>query len=373
MPLSKKRKKRSPNRQPDLHSYLTPKIFAKALAKYNTLSKAPRRIFHILEEYSENQNLYFKDQIFTGMGTGILLKKGLNYFLLTTRHTLIHYIGKNENANTSPFWVTSKADHDFNSLNDFLYPKYFVEIASLIEEHEYYDFKDIILVELFNPLPDQDIDYWIDVDKTAVLEIDDFKEGYLLFDNGFTEKENQIFYDPDNEVRAFDPQIHSCSTVVHRDVVKGVMVKNKFTHVFKKITYLNENTNGMSGGLIIGFCKGKVRCVGMHIRGDKNSDIINFLPISPIFNAVKRHEEAQRIIIDYCYKERVESEQNGFSFEELFISWANNKKVPIYDHSLEQGLKQRFIFFQENIETIIADMKDRDRILRDKPEKSQQE
>lgn len=96
MPLSKRRKKPQPNKQTSSHPRLTPQAFAKALAKYEILRNSTRRIFHILEEYSENQNEHFKDQMFTGMGTGILLKQGLNYFLLTTRHTLLDYIDNHE-------------------------------------------------------------------------------------------------------------------------------------------------------------------------------------------------------------------------------------------------------------------------------------
>ncbi|MFV5391877.1 hypothetical protein VXO80_09655 [Acinetobacter towneri] len=363
MPLSKRRKKPQPNKQTSSHPRLTPQAFAKALAKYEILRNSTRRIFHILEEYSENQNEHFKDQMFTGMGTGILLKQGLNYFLLTTRHTLLDYIDNHENSNTSPFWVTSRANHSFKSINDFLYPKYFVEIADLIEEHEYYDFKDVILVELFNPMPGQEINFWIDVDKTATLEINDFKEGILLFDNGFTEKSNEIFYDSENATMSFNPDIHSCSTIVNRDVIKGVMTKDTYTHVFKKLSYLSENTNGMSGGLIVGFHRGKVKCVGMHIRGSEDSDNINFLPISEIFKAVKRHEEAKRIIIDYCHQERVESGENLIGFDDLFIIWAKNMNLQLDELTPKQIFEQRIVFVKDNLETFVADMKDRDRIL----------
>lgn len=347
-----------------INPFQNPQNTAKAMSRYLNLKRATRRIFFIQQEYSEDPD-HFKDEYFGGFGTGILIKYKMNYFLLTTRHTLKHQINKSgeRDVNTSPFWVTARGNHDFKVLADFLYPKYFIEIADLIDEHEYYDYQDVILVELFNPMADQKITDFIDLNKIDALEISEIKEGMYVADIGFIESFNQIFYDPDNEVRGFDPTLHTSSTVVNRNEVVGLIEKNKFVHVLRKFNHLDDNTNGMSGGLIIGVHKDKYKCIGMHIRGDESSEYINFLPIGEIFKAIKKSDTAERFIIDHRFESRVLSEARSDYMDYAFSAWLEKKRLSFDSLTPVQLHKQRVQFERENMEATLVGMVDRARIL----------
>ena len=181
---------------------------------FEELANSTRRIFHIVSDASVDESKYFKDIFFTNWGTGILIKDGLKYFLLTARHVMDDYFQYSSGANTSPFRVTDKSITSFSKVDDFLYPKYFWTIGDIVEEHEYYDFKDAILVELFHPLPGQIIDHFIDIDTVIPLEIDDFKDGMVAVDFGYSIESNPYFYDPSNDIAPFDGDVHSCSTKI---------------------------------------------------------------------------------------------------------------------------------------------------------------
>lgn len=289
---------------------------------FEALAKSTRRIFHIVSDTSVDESKHFKDIYFTSWGTGILIKDGLKYFLLTARHVMDEYFQYSSGANTSPFRVTDKSITSFSKIDDFLYPKYFWTIGDIIEEHEYYDFKDAILVELFHPLPGQVIDHFIDIDTVIPLEIDDFKDGMVAADFGYSIESNPYFYDPSNDIAPFDDEVHSCSTKIYMDGINGHLRKNKFTFVFEKYNYLDLDTNGMSGGLIIGVVDRIARPLGMHFLGNPTSNYINFLPIAELFRAIKRRNELERIIIDYHAYDRLTQDQGLESIGEMFFEWA---------------------------------------------------
>ena len=58
---------------------------------FEELANSTRRIFHIVSDASVDESKYFKDIFFTNWGTGILIKDGLKYFLLTARHVMDDY------------------------------------------------------------------------------------------------------------------------------------------------------------------------------------------------------------------------------------------------------------------------------------------
>ena len=292
---------------------------------FKELANSTRRIFHIVSDASVDESKYFKDIFFTNWGTGILIKDGLKYFLLTARHVMDDYFQYSSGANTSPFRVTDKSISSFSKVDDFLYPKYFWTIGDIVEEHEYYDFKDAILVELFHPLPGQIIDHFIDIDTVIPLEIDDFKDGMVAVDFGYSIESNPYFYDPNNDIAPFDGDVHSCSTKIYMDGINGHLRKNRFTFVFEKYNYLDLDTNGMSGGLIIGVVDGIARPLGMHFLGNPTSKYINFLPIAELFRAIKRRNELEKIVIDYHAYDRLKQNHDLESIGEMFFEWASRQ------------------------------------------------
>ncbi|MCM1961827.1 hypothetical protein NCY62_01155 [Acinetobacter pittii] len=297
---------------------LRPKIF-----NFSELAQSTRRIFHIFTDASLDESQSFRDIFFAHGGTGILIKDNLKYFLLTAHHVIKDYI---ENSpNTSPFRITNKSTTNFSKVDDFLYPKYFWTIGDIVEEHEYYDFKDAVIVELFHPLPDQVVDHFIDINKVQPLEINEFKEGMIAVDFGYSLESNPYFYEADNTIAPYNGEIHACSTKIHMDIINGYLKKDLFTFVFEKYNYLDLNTNGMSGGLIAGIVDGVARPLGMHLRGSSTSKQINFLPIAELFRAVKRRDESKKIIIDYCAHERLIQGRDQVSIGEMFFDWASKQ------------------------------------------------
>lgn len=295
------------------------------IQNFEELAKSTRRIFHISSDTSVDESKYFKDIYFANWGTGILIKDGLKYFLLTARHVMDKYFEYSSGANTSPFRVTDKSITSFSKVDDFLYPKYFWTIGDIVEEHEYYDFKDVILVELFHPVPGQVIDHFIDIDTVIPLEIDDFKDGMVAADFGYSIESNPYFYDPSNDIAPFNSEVHSCSTKIYLDGINGHLREDRFSFVFEKYNYLDLDTNGMSGGLIIGIVDGIARPLGMHCRGSSRSNHINFLPIADLFRAIKRRNESERIIIDYHAYNRLTQDRDLESIGEMFFEWASKQ------------------------------------------------
>lgn len=368
--MSKVRKKVKPKVSPLLTYFDRPNevdLFVNH-SIYENLLLSTRRIFQITVDESQDQGTNFRDIFFSEWGSGTLLKKGGNFFLLTARHVLKMFIeGDKTYTNTSPFRITLQSNHNFSTTNDFLYPKRFWEIGKLIDEHEYYDFEDVVLVELFYPITYQKVDHWIDLDRTSALDIQKFQENITLNDVGYSELSNPYHYDPNNSEVPFDANIHSCSTTIKRDVIKGRLKKDQFTYYFEKIDYIGVDTDGMSGGLIVGFHKNQVQPVGMHIRGDKSSRRINFLPINEIFKAIDIYEQAESIVIDYHHVERLEKGENLVSIGQLFFDWASNQpeenlrsREKNGDSALADDMAD---FIIENKEMLLSAAKDRDRIL----------
>lgn len=364
------RKKLKPKVSPLLNYFNRPNESV-SLVNYSVFEKlalSTRRIFHITVDESQDQGTNFRDIFFSDWGSGTLLKKGGNFFLLTARHVLKKYIeGDKKYINTSPFRITLQSNHNFSTTDDFLYPKRFWEIGKLIDEHEYYDFEDVVLVELFYPNSYQKVDHWIDLDKTSPLDVKDFQENIILTDVGYSELSNPYHYDPNNNEVPYDETIHNCSTSTKRDMIKGRLKKDQFTCYFEKIDYLGFDTDGMSGGLIVGFHNNQVQPVGMHIRGDKSSNRINFLPISEIFKAIDRYEQAESIPIDYHHVERLVKDENLVSIQKLFFDWAlrqPEEKLRSIEKDGDSALADDMSdFIIENREMLLSAAKDRDRVL----------
>ena len=158
----------------------------------------------------------------------------------------------------------------------------------------------------------------------------------VAVDFGYSIESNPYFYEPDNNVVPFNSELHSCSTKIHMDMINGHLRKDKFTFIFEKYNNINLDTNGMSGGLIIGIVDGVARPLGMHFRGSSSSNRINFLPIADLFRAIKRRDEAEKIVIDYHAHERLTQDKDLVSIGDMFFDWAS-KQPPESLRSIENN------------------------------------
>ena len=351
---------------------LKSKIQNQYAEKFINTASSTRRIFHIFTDPQLDEKNNFKDIYFSQWGTGILLKKGMKYFLLTSYHVLKDYLNQTPLPNTSPFRTTNLSQGGFSSTLDFLYPKRVWKIGSLIPDHLYYDFNDVALVELFNPLPGQSVDHYIDFEDIDVLELEDYRENILLSDSGFSEYSNPYHYEGNNNEVPFDDSVFSSSTPHKRDLIRGLLKKNEHTFHFEKSNYLNQSTNGMSGGLVIGVdIKGNSKIVGMHVSGSKESNIIHFLPMCKIINAIKRYNYSDCIVIDYCYFERISDPNYKVgSIEKDFFNYSQTlSKGTLRSHKSNDPiayLDDMADFVVENKETFLVQALDVDEVKKTK-------
>ncbi|MFV5440035.1 hypothetical protein VXP84_10270 [Acinetobacter oleivorans] len=285
--------------------------------KFFNLLLSTRRVFHITADYEVDEKDSFKDKYFSSYGSGILIKVGIKYFLLTAKHVLKDYLDK-EPPNTSPFRVTCHSTKNFNNTNDFLYPKRIWNIGSIIQEIDDYEVEDVVLVELFQPLPWQRLDHFIELETEKVLDLSSYSIGLPVFDSGFSEVSNPYFYEGENSTLPFDETRFTSSTVLKRDVILGKLSIENGLYFFDKKTYLNKNTNGMSGGLITIIESGEPQILGLHIRGGEKSNRIIFIPFCKIKDAILSYQKASNIAIDYLYYERISKKENLISISELF-------------------------------------------------------
>lgn len=295
-----------------------------------------RRVFHITTDYDLNERDTFKDNYFSSYGSGILIKLGLKYFLLTAKHVLKDYLDK-ELPNTSPFRITSHSSRNFDNTNHFLYPKRIWDIGGIIAKDENYDVEDVVLVELFQPFPWQCIDCCVVLEDVKILELSHFFKGLPVFDSGFSEVSNPYFYEGDNNTLPFDESKFTSSTKLERDVVVGKLNIEKDVFYFDKKNYLNVDTNGMSGGLIITIDDGEPKLLALHTRSSKKSNRINFIPFDKIYKSIVNYKESTYVNIDYLYYERMESRENLTSVADLFHS---NLMSLGYDMSIYQEKNQ---------------------------------
>ncbi|MBF7684122.1 hypothetical protein I2F27_12565 [Acinetobacter sp. B5B] len=281
----------------------------------NNIEDSVRPIYTIITDCTLDENKQFKDIYFGNSGSCILLKEESTFFILTAYHVLKNFL-ELETANTSPFRIPLSFKKNFNKLNDFLYPRFFWKISEITNNYESkYDFSDVILVELFKPNPDQEVDGFIDINEVKSLAVSEFKDNLRVKDLGFSILSNEVRYEQ-NKIAPFDEKLFSCSTLIKRDELMGRLREENSFFYFEKDRLFDSN--GMSGGLIV-TTEDHPRAIGMHIRGSQTSKITNFLPIKELFDAIRNRQTTTKLVIDYCAQERQEKAEK---FLNKLETWA---------------------------------------------------
>lgn len=323
--------------------------------KIDEIFHSTRRIFHItIDEECFNHQSQFKDIFFSGYGTGILLKFKNSFFLLTAKHVLKDYLTKRP-VNTSPFRIQVDATKGFKSVEDFLYPKKIWDIGQLIQENDFYEYEDIILVELHQPMPAQKVKHYINFNNIQIMKVDDFRAGLLSIEHGYSIESNPYYYVPDNKFHPFDANIFSCSTNVKKDFLIGVLEKESNYFFFKKEKSNIKDTNGMSGSLIICVDKKTIKLLGVHVRGSTDSDKIHFVPMEKISNAILEYEKSPSYIIDFCYYERFKAPSKLVSIFEVLPDNLKSRLFLLGSNSFDENEENKIInemcdFFIENVD-----------------------
>jgi hypothetical protein len=261
----------------------------------NTIKSVRRIFFNHLDHTIEERGHFHVDQTF-GSGSGILIRKSGVFYLLTARHVLQNTTNF-EFANDSPFWVTALNRYQVNSIYDFMMPARLHFVGDLIADRGVaIDTSDLVMVELFKPLPQHQPDSFLDFDAkvSPMLPKEKFFSGQLLFAAGYPFERN-IFTFIDEPRDGFTHE-----TRVQRHIINGQCVLEDGEPYMTALTNAApyENMSGASGGIVCNMQnKGnQVRALGMIISGGPR--IIRFLPSYLIQEAIDRLNEAKSIVID---------------------------------------------------------------------------
>lgn len=267
---------------------------------YSNIGKSCRRVFfNYLEAPTEERGHYHVD-IMYGAGSCILLKIQGTYFGLTARHVLDNNL-YGSFQNESPFWISVKHKPNWDSMYDFLMPKYLWEISQLISDDTLnsiaeVDLSDLVLIEFFSPMKYHQPDHFIEVDSTSsVLQRSQFFEGQFLICSGYPEEKNQFNHTPVNEE-------FTHSTDIHRQSIPGIFIPDDnfgYIDFFMVDGDIQHNDmNGMSGGPVYNVQpkNNQVKLAGVAVTAGDN--ICRFIPAYTFIEALLNYESAERITID---------------------------------------------------------------------------
>ncbi len=265
------------------------KEFEKYIFEHLEILKSSRRLYFNYCYESTAKKGHWHSDIWNGNASGILLKMENRFFVLTAKHCLdIADINQNE----SPIWVDVKS-HSLKkeTIHQYLFSGGIWNIKTLVPSSSFksclVDGKDLALIEMFKPHPFYEPDIFIDItDKTSCISKDELDEDDLLVVSGYPAHLNQYYYEG-------CPDGYTHRTDVHRQWLIGKYKKEDDCGHIELINY-NEDIKlkGFSGGLVIKFCsdKSKQKLVGLITSGHKN--IIRFIPIWLVIDALLNFEEA---------------------------------------------------------------------------------
>jgi hypothetical protein len=275
------------------------KKFKRALTNSLTSNviKSTRRIFfNHLEESVEQRGHFHVDQFF-GAGTGILIKKSELFYLLTANH-VIQSATKYKFNNDSPFWITAKSEYKVESIYDYLMPAKILHIGETIQDLGIsLDMTDIVLVEMFSPMPLHQPDHFVNLDDkiSPFLSKEKYYEGQLLLAAGYPfERNNFEFYDEPK-----DGFTHE--TNINRNIVQGVCLfdRGEPYMTLEPISNTNyQNMSGASGGIISNVQpkSNQAQVLGMLISGGPK--IIRFIPTHILQKAINNMHSARITVVD---------------------------------------------------------------------------
>jgi len=265
----------------------------------NVAQSSRRIVFNELLQSTQERGFWHSD-IWSGMGSGVLIKFKNKIFLMTAQHVLKDYIkeGKGIFPNESPFWtwVNSKAKSE--SLYDHLMPKKIWLIGELIDREDIINTSDILLIELYNPHMFHMPDKFINIENnTFISKKEDFYEGRILQISGFPFEKNSFDWDIEHP----DPNI-THSTRIQRHHITGVFIDDKeLGYISFEITdadVQHENVNGMSGGVVydIQDKANQTKFCGIVVTISNN--ICRFIPSYILYDAVINYQNSTSIIVD---------------------------------------------------------------------------
>ncbi|WP_216293168.1 hypothetical protein [Delftia acidovorans] len=235
------------------------------------------------------------DQMY-GSGSGVLIRFGGKFFLLTAKH-VIHNNIPGDFQNESPFWITSKFQSGWNSIYDFLFPKRIWYIGEKIENlSDTLDISDLCLVELFDPPRFHRPNHFIDIEsRCSILGKDELFNGQILLVTGYPFERNTFDYTPVSEEVTH-------TTSLHRYTVPGIFAKDEDFGFIKFCsigdTVRHSNVNGMSGGAVynVHLKANQVKLAGIPVSAGDN--ICRFIPSHAFIDSLLNYSNSRSRIVD---------------------------------------------------------------------------
>ena len=295
----------------------------------SNIAKSVRRIYFIGLNEPATERGYWHTDIMSGMGSGILIKNGHDYFLLTARHVLKDLLNYRDDHgeffNESPFWIDVKHRPRWESLHDFLMPKRIWEIGELITEEGLASTSDVVLVELFPPAPAHLPDHFIDIaDGSLFLKKKLFRSGQFLRMSGYPFILNQYNWTVEN------PEFTHSTTVQRHNVIGTFEENDHLGYISFEIMdgdLTHENTNGMSGGIIYNVEEelDDIKFCGMILTASNNK--CHFLPSYLLHDAIVNYTTATSITVDPAADQVLDEDkmvQFLVEYAERFMSGTSN-------------------------------------------------
>lgn len=235
-----------------------------------------------------------------GAGTGTLLRYEGSFFLLMPSHVLHVNMGS-AIQNESPLWTHKRHPPKQRELHDMLFARRWYDIGPFVESAGIdwtVNVQDVILVELFWPLPPIYPWPFIDLDdpKFLVIPLCQFFEGQLLLVNGYPHRLNT--FDHFDEPRG--QFTHSTNIIRHSKVGTCKLDKGEpwISFQFTDGNHTPEDIDGMSGGVVCNVEENTAasRWAGMACTAGQG--MCRFIPAQLLVPAIKRYRAAQSVVLD---------------------------------------------------------------------------
>lgn len=258
----------------------------------NIIQSARRIIFTHCSEPMSTTGFYHADQVYSGGGSGILIKYQQKFFLLTAKHVLDANYSTQQNE--SPFFTHVFSKNGWSDISGLLLPMREWKIGELIREDiEGIEMQDISLIELSSMILDHP-DKYIDLDSKNApkgIAIKNMQNGMQLLASGYPIDKNPIEYGFSDE--------YNCAATINKHIYTGTCEIKNSTPTLSLINKLSHaELNGISGGAVSNIAQksNKTEWVGMIQRA--GGGLIRFYPASLIIPAIKNYQKANYCTID---------------------------------------------------------------------------
>lgn len=260
-----------------------------------SFAKATRRIiYNFSEEFIEERG-HFHVDVMSGIGSGLVIYQNYRFFLLTAKHN-IEQLYPIPLRNESPIWVPIDHPPIWRDMNDFFMGRRIWHIGELIEQSDYFNSEDIVLIEFFCPLRPQSLPrQFINVnDPNYFIKKECFFEKQILACSGFPANSN-LYHEVNNNseiTQSTNFNLVHMFGLFFMDEIGG------FIHFDEAQNVNSEILNGMSGGPVFSVFndESELKLAGITLTGGDNK--LRFIPAYVLHDAIGSYKTSRCEVID---------------------------------------------------------------------------